>query len=265
MSKLLATLPDLENQRWPARLRRWWPALGIVVAMVAAYLLGLHHYLTLETVALNRDLLKNFVASHMILAIAIFMAAYVAIVALSLPVAAVMSIAGGFLFGWVVGVPVVVSSATLGGFLVFEAVRSSFGHVLAQRSGPFLQKLSSGFAEDAFSYLLFLRLVPAFPFFAVNAVAGLCKVKRMTFVAATVLGIIPASFAYTWLGTGLDSIIDAQSARHRECLATGGSPCKFQLELGTLLTREIVLAFVALGVVSLLPIAFRKWRRRRNV
>ena len=200
--------------------------------MGTAYAFGLHHYLSLETVAFNRDLLKSFVASHMVLAIGIFMTAYVAIVALSLPVAAVMSIAGGFLFGSVIGVPVVVVSATLGGFLVFEAVRSSFGQFFAQRSGPFLQKLSSGFAEDAFSYLLFLRLVPVFPFFAVNAVAGLCKVSRVTFLGATVIGIIPATIAYTWLGTGLDSIIDAQAERHRDCLKSGATECNFHLDLG---------------------------------
>ncbi len=264
MPKSLAAMPDLENQGRPPPLRRWWPVLGIGVAVAAAYGLGLHNYLSLETVALNRDLLKAFVASHMVLAIAIFMAAYVAIVALSLPVAAVMSVAGGFLFGWKLGVPVVVASATLGGFLVFEAVRSSFGHVFAKRSGPFLQKLSSGFSEDAFNYLLFLRLVPVFPFFAVNAVAGLCKVGRRTFLAATVIGIIPASIAYTWLGSGLDSIIDAQAARHRDCLESGAAECNFHLELGALITRDIVLAFVALGVVALIPVAIKHWRRWRS-
>ena len=264
MPKSLAAMPDLQKPGQPPPLRRWWPVLGIAAAMVAAYVLGLHSYLSLETVALNRDLLKDFVANHMALAIAIFLASYIAVVALSLPIAAVMSIAGGFLFGWKLGVPVVVASATLGGFLVFEAVRSSFGHVLAKRSGPFLQKLSCGFSEDAFSYLLFLRLVPVFPFFAVNAVAGLCKVKRRTFLAATVIGIIPASIAFTWLGTGLDSIIDAQAARHRECLASGAAECNFHLELGALLTRDIVLAFVALGVVALIPVAFKYWRRWRS-
>lgn len=264
MPKSLAALPNLDNPSRPPPLRRWWPVLGIVAAMVAAYFLGLHNYLSLETVALNRDLLKSFVADNMVMAIAIFMAAYVAIVALSLPGAAVMSIAGGFLFGWVISVPVVIVSATLGAVIVFEVVRSSLGHVLAARSGPFLQKLSCGFAEDAFSYLLFLRLVPAFPFFAVNAVAGLCKVSVRTFVAATTVGIIPATIAFTWLGSGLDSLIDAQAARHRECLESGAAECNFTLELGTLLTREIVLAFVALGVVALIPVAIKHWRRWRS-
>lgn len=263
MSKTLAALPDLKNQAGPPPLRKWWPALGIVALMVAAYVFGLHGYLSLETVAQHRDLLKAFVADHLVTAIALFMAAYVAIVALSLPGAAVMSIAGGFLFGWMIGAPVVIAAATLGAVIVFEAVKSSLGHVFAERSGPFMRKLSGGFAEDAFSYLLFLRLVPAFPFFAVNAVAGLCKVRLRTFLAATVIGIIPASLAFTWLGTGLDSIIDAQAARYRDCLASGEAECVFDLELGSLLTREIVLAFAALGVVALLPVALKHWRRRR--
>lgn len=265
MPKSLAAMPDLDNPTRPSPLRRWWPVLAIGVAMVAAYVLGLHSYLSLETVALNRELLRDFVTDHMVLAIAIFMAAYIAVVALSLPGAAVMSIAGGFLFGWAIGVPVVIAAATLGAIIVFEVVRSSLGQYFTERSGPFLQKLSCGFAEDAFSYLLFLRLVPAFPFFAVNAVAGLCKVSRRTFIAATLMGIIPATIAFTWLGSGLDSIIDAQWARHRECLDAGGADCNFHLELGALLTRDIVLAFVALGVVALIPVAIKYWRRRRSV
>ena len=85
-----------------------------------------------------------------------------------------------------------------------------------------MQRLSRGFAENAFSLLLFLRLTPVFPFWAVNAVAGLCRIPLRTFIAATALGIIPASFAFALVGSGLDRVIDAQLAAHRACVAAQG-------------------------------------------
>ena len=106
---------------------------------------------------------------------AAFALLYVAVVALSIPAAAAMSLAGGFLFGWMASAPVTVLAATAGAAIVFEIVKTSFGAALAERSGPFLQRLSRGFAENAFSLLLFLRLTPVFPFWAVNAVAGLSR------------------------------------------------------------------------------------------
>ncbi len=106
--------------------------------------------------------------------------------------------------------------------------------------------------------------MPAFPFFAVNAVAGLSQVKLKTFIAATIIGIIPGTLAFAWLGTGLDSVIDAQAQIYRQCVATSGvTNCMYDFDVGDLVTREILIAFTVLGVVALIPVALKRWKARR--
>lgn len=243
-------------------LRRWLPVAVLTILIAAVYLAGLHRHISLAALAENREALRGFVATHLLLALAAYALLYVAIVALSLPGAAVMSIAGGFLFGWMTSVPVTVAAATIGAVIVFQIVRTSLGAALAAKAGPMVQRLSQGFAADAFHYLLFLRLAPVFPFFIVNAVAGLCRVKLPTFVVATVIGIIPASIAFALLGAGLDGVIEAQLAQHQACIAANGAAsCSFSLDAGALVTRELLLAFAGLGLVALVPVAMRRWRR----
>lgn len=241
--------------------RRAWPVAGLALAIAAIYATGLQRYLTLSSAAEHRDVLKNFVNQHLFVALLIYATVYVAAVALSLPGAALLSIIGGFLFGWMVSAPVSVLAATAGAVIVFQIVKTSFGAAIAERAGPFAKKLSDGFAKDAFSYLLFLRLTPVFPFFAVNAVAGLANVKLSTFTIATLIGIIPGGIAFAYLGTGLDSVIDAQLAAHADCVARNGAAnCALTVDASALVTPELLIAFGALGAVSLIPVILKKFR-----
>lgn len=246
----------------PPALRRWGPLVLLAALATLAYGLGLHRYLTFQAIAENREALKDFVAAHWIGAAAIYAAVYVAAVALSLPGAALLTVLGGFLFGWLGGAPLAAVSATTGAAIVFLIVKTSFGEALARRAGPLARKLSTGFREDAFHYLLFLRLVPAFPFFIVNAVSGLAGIRLSTFLAATLIGILPGSLVFSYLGTGLDSVIDAQAEAYRACIASGAAACGFDISLGSLVTREIVIAFSGLGVLALVPVAIRRWKGR---
>lgn len=246
-------------EKW-AHLKRWAPLGLLVLAIGAAYALGLHRYVSLGAIALNRDALKSFVADNLLLALGAYALVYVAAVALSLPGAAFLTVAGGFLFGWSLSVPVTVLAATAGAILVFLAVRTSLGAFLAERAGPFAQKLSQGFARNAFSYLLFLRLVPAFPFFAVNAVAGLARVSLKTFVLATLLGIIPGSFVFSYLGQSFDGLIEAQMQAYRACMAAGTEGCRVEIDPMALVTPEIVIGLCLLGALALIP-AVIQWIR----
>jgi len=153
---------------------------------------GAAQQLSLAGLVEHRDALAAWVGQNFALALAAYGLAYVAVVALSLPVATALSIAGGLLFGWVAGAAVSTLAATIGAAIVFEIIKTSFGAALAARSGPFLERLQQGFAENAVSLMLFLRLTPVFPFWAVNAVAGLSRVPLRTFVLTTFAGIIPA-------------------------------------------------------------------------
>jgi uncharacterized membrane protein YdjX (TVP38/TMEM64 family) len=157
-----------------------------------------------------------------------------------------------------------VIGATIGATLIFLFARSALGEPLLKRAGPRVSELARGFRAQAFSYLLFLRLVPAFPFFVVNLVPAFAGVRLSTFVAATALGIVPAAIVYALAGQGLDSIIEMQLHMRAECLARGGGACPLTFDPRDVLTPELIAALVGLALLALLPVAIRGWRARRG-
>lgn len=247
-------------------LKRLWPLLLILGAGGFIFAMGWHRYLTLEHLAGNRETLRAFIEGNLLLALAVFVALYALTVALSLPGGAVLTIAGGFLFGWLVGGAASVIGATLGAVAVFIVAKSALSDVLQARAGPMLSRFREGFHRDAFSYLLFLRLVPIFPVWLVNLAPALLGVPFTTYVVTTILGIIPGTFAFSLAGAGLDSVIEAQQAAHQSCLAKAGEggqeSCPYGLDPSALLTPELIAGLVALGVVALIPVVV-KWFRRR--
>jgi len=247
-------------------LRRSLPLIILAALIALAFYFDLDRYISLQTVAENRNALMEFVAANWLVAALAFIAIYIAVVALSLPGGALMTITSGFLFGPLIGGLVAVIGATIGATIIFLIAKTSFGEPLAARAGPWLEKLRDGFQKDAMSYLLFLRLVPAFPFWLVNLAPALLGVGLSTYAIGTFVGIIPGTFAFAFVGAGLDSIIAAQQASYDACIADQGidGGCAFALDPGSLLTPEILLAFAALGVVALIPIVVRRLRERRN-
>ena len=253
---------ETEGKRgWAARL----VPLGVLAAAFAAvYALGLHNYLTLEQLAENRDALKSFISENFPLALLIFAGIYVVVVALSLPGGALMTVAGGFLFGRLVGGLTAVVAATIGATVIFLIAKTSLGEPLATRAGPWREKLRNGFQENGLSYLLFLRLVPAFPFWLVNLAPALLGVRLPTYLVGTFFGIIPGTFAFAYAGVGLDSVIEAQRRSYEACLAAqpqGGEACEFALDPTALVTPQLLIAFAALGVVALIPVVLKKFRK----
>lgn len=244
-------------------VRRLLPLFVLIALAGFAVSMGWHRYLTFGQLVENRAALAGFVAANRLLALAAYIAVYVAVVALSLPGGALLTITGGFLFGWIAGGLSVIVAATAGASILFLVARSALGEPLAERAGPWLDRLRKGFQEDALNYLLFLRLVPAFPFWLVNLAPALLGVRLSTFAVGTFLGIIPGTFTFAFLGAGLDSAVDAQIEANRECLAAGAD-CDIQLDAGALVTRELLIAFAALGVVALAPVIIKKVRARRG-
>ena len=244
-------------------LKRWLPLVILGGLVAVAYGFGLHSYFSLQALAENEAMLLSYVKEHLLLSLLIYVGTYIAVVALSLPGAGVLSIIGGFVFGWALSAPVSVIAATIGAVIVFQIVKTSLGAAMAERAGPFVKRLSDGFKDDAFNYLLFLRLVPAFPFFAVNAVAGIARVNLRTFTIATFFGIIPGAVAFAWLGRGLGSVIESQNALHQTCVAQNGlANCPFEISASALITPQLLIAFAVLGLVALVPIAIKKWKSK---
>ncbi|MDJ0949785.1 MAG: TVP38/TMEM64 family protein [Alphaproteobacteria bacterium] len=232
----------------PGPVRRFLPLAVLVAAIAAAFAFGLDDYLTFQALKQHREVLLDFVGRYPWLAPIVFMAGYAAVVAMSLPGAAVMTITGGFLFGAVLGSCWVVIAATLGATILFEIARTSLGEGLRQRAGPWLKKMEAGFQENAFSYLLVLRLIPLFPFFVVNLVPAFLGVRTRTYVLATLIGIIPGSFVYASVGAGLGSVFESGD----------------EFTLSGVLTPQVIIALVGLAVLAMLPVVYKKLKARKS-
>lgn len=244
---------------------RWLPLLVIAALMALVFSMGWHQYLSFKTIGLNYEALRNFISENLIVALLSYAALYVAVVALSLPGGLIMTLSGGLLFGWQIGAPVAVIAATIGATLIFLIAKTSFGETLAAKAGPWMDKLRQGFQENALSYLLFLRLVPAFPFVVVNLAPAVLGVPLRTYVIGTLVGIIPGTTAYSIAGAGLGSIVEAQNKVYAACIAAkGDGNCEYNIDFSALVTKELVFAGAALGVVALIPVAVNWYRKRGN-
>jgi uncharacterized membrane protein YdjX (TVP38/TMEM64 family) len=264
----LAGIPaaDEPAERRPVahlRARRLVPVAVIVLLAALVFGAGWHHQLSLETLVRHRAALDAFVDVHFAYAVAVFVAVYVAAVSLSIPGAVFLTIAGGVLFGVVLGSIAVVVGATVGATIIFLIARSAFSEYVVRRAGPRLCRIVNGFCADAFSYLLFLRLVPLFPFFLVNLAPALVRVRVVTFVTATALGIIPATIVFTSVGAGLDSVIQAQAVAYEACRAAAGD-CRLDFDPAMVLTPQLIAALVGLGVLGLVPAFVRRVMARRG-
>jgi uncharacterized membrane protein YdjX (TVP38/TMEM64 family) len=242
--------------------RRLLALAAVLVVAVIAYALLCRGSLSLESLVRHRATIDSFVSEHHAAAVLSYICIYIVTVAVSVPGATILTVIGGFLFGVLAGGAAAVVGATTGATLIFLFARTALGEPLLRRAGPRACQLAQGFRDDAFSYLLFLRLVPAFPFFLVNLVPALAGVRLAPFVAATALGVIPASFVYAFAGTGLDSVMLAQSYAYRQCLAAGGTDCHFAFNAGDVLTWQLIGALVALGLLALVPVAVKRLRAR---
>lgn len=249
-----------------AGFRRWLPLIVIAGLMVVAFAMGWHKLLSFKTIGMNYERLQLFIANHVLAALLLYVLAYVIVVALSLPGGLVMTLGGGLLFGWKLAAPATVIGATIGATIIFLVARSSFGETLTSKAGPWIARLQAGFKENALSYMLFLRLVPAFPFWLVNLAPALLNVPLRTFVVGTLLGIIPATAAFSVAGAGLGSVVEAQNALHKACLAKGHAnpdiACPYSIDTSALITKELIVAFALLGIVALIPVAIKQWSKR---
>jgi uncharacterized membrane protein YdjX (TVP38/TMEM64 family) len=213
-----------------------------MAAVAAFFYFDLKQYVSLDALKANRDRLLEFTEANYPVAVLTYILLYCLQTAFSLPGATIFTLAGGFLFGAVLGTVYVNIAATTGAALGFLAARYLLRDWVERKFGTRLGSIQDGFAKNAFSYLLTLRLIPIFPFFLVNLVSGLTRIAVGTFVAATAIGIIPASFVFANAGRQLGSI---------NSLSEIASP-------------RVLGAFALLGLLALLPIVYRKLSGQRS-
>ena len=252
------SMPPPENDQEPSARRGGWaigrfaPIVAIVAGLVAIYAFGVDRYISFSMLAEHHSALVAKVEAHPLVFALGFFLIYVVAVACSFPGAFVLTIVAGFVFGVLGGGVLVAVAATLGATILFLAARTAVGASIADRVGPFASRFAAGFREDAFNYLLILRLIPVFPFFIVNIAPALFNVRTSTYVAATFLGILPGTFVFAWVGSGLESVLE-------KATAMGRAP-----KPGDFLTPGLMSAFVALAMIAAVPVIYRHVRARRR-
>lgn len=224
-------------------MKKYLPRIIILIVVVAG-LYALYNFtpvgewLNVSRLFENRDELISQVRNSYLLAAVIYIVLYIVVVALSIPGATVLTLLGGFFFGPFVGTLFVNIGATVGALGIFIAARYFLGDALQAKYGDKLEKLNREIDENGKNYMLTLRLMPIFPFFLINLLSGLTRLPAITFVWTTALGIIPGSFVYAYLGYAGTS-----------------------LTADNLLTPEVIIGLVLLGVLSILPVAVKKIRK----
>ena len=243
MSDTPAALPVPRGRRW----LRLIPIAVIAALFVALIASGALRELSLTSLAEHRAALLRFVAAHPYASLAAYLGVYMLVIVACAPGPAALSVAGGFLFGPVLGGAAALASMVIGAVIVFLACRTAFGDWAAHRGGATVARIEAGFSRDAFAYLLALRLMPVAPFFAVNLAAGLARIRLQSFVLATLVGAAPSAFIFATLGAGLGGMF----RRHAH------------LGANLLLQPQIAGPLTALAALSLAAPAWRVWRGRR--
>ncbi len=226
------------------------PVLVLIAGLAAFFAFDLDSYASLDSLKSNRQALSDFVGRNGVWAALLFGLAYAVVIAFSLPGGAVMTITGGFLFGWLGGGLIVVVGATIGATALFLIARTAIGGFLEAKAGPFVQKMEAGFRENALSYMLVLRLIPLFPFWLVNLVPAFLGVSTTTYVVATFFGIIPGTFVYASVGNGLGALFDAGESTDSLLM--------------TIFQPQFFAPLVGLAVLAVLPVIYKKYQGRRK-
>jgi uncharacterized membrane protein YdjX (TVP38/TMEM64 family) len=237
-----------ETQMNAATLRRFLPVTILLLGLVLFLLLGLDRHFSFEALSRNHAELTAWVAANGALAALLFVLVYAAAIAFSLPIGVVMTPLAGYLFGTWLGAFLAIIGATLGAIAVFLAARTAFYDLFHARTGAALARFEQGFRRNSFSYLLFLRLVPVFPFWLVNIVPAFLGMRLDRFALGTLIGIIPGCVVYSSLGAGFGVLIDR-----------GQAP-----DLGVIFQARILLPLLGLAVLSLVPVIYARLKDRNT-
>jgi uncharacterized membrane protein YdjX (TVP38/TMEM64 family) len=227
-------------------MKKWLKLALLIILIVAVILLirftSLREYLDFQKLYEGRDSLLEYVSSYYFLSVLVYILIYLVVVALSIPGATILTILGGFFFGPWAGTIFVNIGATFGAFAIFLIARFFLGESLQKKYEKQLGKFNKEISENGKSYMLTLRLIPIFPFFLINILAGLTTLPALTFLWTTSLGIIPGSFVYAYIGYAGTSMTESQGV----------------------FTPQILIALILLSVLSLVPVIVKKLKKRKE-
>lgn len=221
-------------------IKRYFLLLVLLMASGMFFYFGLQKYLSLESLVKYQSFIKLWSDQHYLSAVLIYCLLFTGLIACGIPCATFMCLVGGFLFGAIALIYAELST-TGGGLILYLTVRTAFGHRIAKSSSGWIKKVEKGFQENAFNYLLTLRLVPIFPCWISNISAGILNVPMKTFLSATLIGIFPSTLIYVLAGRSLDKIFNYHDIPVTQLL----------------LTPSIFLPLLGLAILSLAPVLYK--------
>ena len=227
--------------------RRFAPLGALLAVALAAYWAGLPQMLSPAAIGREQAVLHAAVAARPGVALAAYVAAYAVLIGACLPVALMLSLIGGMIFGPWLGATAVLVGATTGAVITYAAMRSAFAPLLLSRAerDPRLQRVIHGFGRSAFSYILTLRFIPVVPFALVNVAAGLAAAPLRAFVLATLAGGVPTALIYAGLGAGLGASLGSEQSLDQ-----------------ALQSPRLIVPLASLFVLSGAPMLVKRLRRR---
>ena len=254
LKKIMITKPtksdtDAEFRLWES-FRPLCNGIGVSLILglgfVMFYISGLGEFATLETIKAHRHWILGQAKQYPSMITAVFMFTYIMSVALSLPIGTLLTILGGYIFGQALGAIYVVTSATIGACIVFSLAKTALGMSLRERAEHNIKIMEPGFQKNALYYMLFLRLIPIFPFFIVNIVPAFLGVSLRSYLLGTFFGIIPSTFIFVTAGASLGSI-----------LSSGNT-----FTVDYILTPNSIVLLCSIAIFTLLPVLYKRLRRR---
>lgn len=242
-------------------LRRIAPLVIMLLIGLAIIILGAGKLFSLEAVMRHLMAAQDFTNQSGLLFLVGFIAFYTLAVAFSLPLALILTISGGFLFGWVAGALIGIFAKTFGSLVLFLVARHGFSDLLSRHAGPRLAAIEAQIRSDSFFYLLFLRIQPVVPFFVVNLAAALFEVRTGIFIIATAIGIAPGAFISSFTGTGLSDIVERNRPFFTACMQDDSAACEQLFSLAALWSPKAFIALLLLALLALLPLILRRWTK----
>jgi len=218
----------------------------LILACILFFYFHLYDYLTLETLKSYQSAAEEWTVTHYSLAVSIYITIFTILIACAIPCATFLTLLGGVLFN-MIAILYAEFSITFGGTILYLAVRTAIGSHFAARSTGWIKKIEAGFKQNAFNYLLTLRLLPIMPCWVSNIAAGMLNVRLKTFVTATALGILPSTIIYVLAGRGLDTILTEDK-----------TPILY-----IIFTPSVLLPLLGLAILSLFPVIY-KWVKKSD-
>lgn len=211
------------------------------IGLISMVWVGFNDRIGIDLLREHQYDLLTFVTSKPVLAGLLFTTIYALVVAASVPGLAVLTMAGGYLFGWALGATYTMIAATLASACVFLLARSAFGATMRERAGPMIQRFAKGFKESALSYVFILHLIPIFPYMVVTTLPAACGVPLPIYMFSAFCGILPATVLLARIGAGLGDVLAQEGP----------------IELANFMTTDIVLSLTGLSLLALLPVVYR--------